>query len=137
MLVKFIISILPILIYTYFKTKKSFHMLQQNWYNDGNRYIKWINKNLKKIFLNIELLFVLFLVFKWINPILSMIIVVLFYTILALIYLSKSKREQTKKPLVFTKRVKRLLVTTIIIYLIPTTVFSIFFNTNLIKTITS
>ena len=60
MLVKFIISILPILIYTYFKTKKSFHMLQQNWYNDGNRYIKWINKNLKKIFLNIELLFVLF-----------------------------------------------------------------------------
>lgn len=132
MLVKFIISILPILVYTYFKTKKSFHMLQQNWYNDGNRYIKWINKNLKKIFLNIELLFVLFLVFKWINPILSMIIVVLFYTILALIYLSKSKREQTKKPLVFTKRVKRLLVTTIIIYLIPTTVFSIFFNINLL-----
>ena len=60
MLIKFIVSLLPLMVYMYLKTKKSFHMLQQNWYNDGNRYIKWINKNLKKIFLNIELLFILF-----------------------------------------------------------------------------
>ena len=57
MLVKFIVSVLPILVYTYLKTKKSFHMLQQNWYNDGNRYLKWISKNIKKIFLNVELIF--------------------------------------------------------------------------------
>ena len=127
MLVKFIISVLPILVFTYFKTKKSFHMLQQNWYNDGNRYNKWILKNAKKIFFNVELSFVLFLLFKWISPIISMIVVVIFYTILSLWYLSKSKREQTKKPLVFTKRIKRLLVTTSILYLIPIIVFTLLF----------
>ncbi len=24
-------------------------MLQQNWYNDGNRYLKWINNNKDKM----------------------------------------------------------------------------------------
>ena len=36
-------------VYTYFKTRKSFHMLQQNWYNDGNRYLKWINNSYKPV----------------------------------------------------------------------------------------
>ena len=132
MLVKFIISVLPILVFTYFKTKKSFHMLQQNWYNEGNRYLKWINKNIKKIFLNLELIFVLFFIFIWLDPVLSMILVVTLYTLLSLLYLKKTKREQTKKPLVFTKRVKRLLVTTTIIYLIPIIVFSILFDEKLL-----
>ncbi len=130
MLVKFIVSVLPILVYTYLKTKKSFHMLQQNWYNDGNRYLKWISKNIKKIFLNVELVFILFFIFKWCNPIVSMVLIVIIYTILSLIQLSKAKKEQTKKPLVFTKRVKRLLVTTTILYLIPIMIFSVSFNEN-------
>ena len=28
-------------------------MLQQNWYNDGNRYLSWIGQNLKRVFLTI------------------------------------------------------------------------------------
>ena len=123
MLIKFIVSLLPLMVYMYLKTKKSFHMLQQNWYNDGNRYIKWINKNIKKIFLNTELLFVLFFVIKYINNILGMILVVTFYVILSLKILRNSKLEQTKKPLVFTKRVNRLLITTLILYLIPIVIF--------------
>ena len=47
---KFIISLLVLFIYTFFKTKKSFHMLQQNWYNEGLRYIKWMVKNKKQVF---------------------------------------------------------------------------------------
>ena len=39
--------------------KKSFHMIQQNWYNDGNRYLKWIDNNSKFIFLWFDLLFVI------------------------------------------------------------------------------
>lgn len=132
MLIKFIVSLLPLMVYMYLKTKKSFHMLQQNWYNDGNRYIKWINKNLKKIFLNIELLFILFFIIKYLDGKLGMILVVIFYVILSLKYLRNSKLEQTKKPLVFTKRVKRLLVTTFILYIIPIVVFSLIFKeTNL------
>ena len=128
MLIKFIVSLLPLMVYMYLKTKKSFHMLQQNWYNDGNRYIKWINKNIKKIFLNTELLFILFFIIKYINNILGMILVVTFYVILSLKNLRNSKLEQTKKPLVFTKRVNRLLITTFILYLIPIVIFSIIFK---------
>ena len=37
--IKFIVSLVLMYLYVYLKTKKSFHMLQQNWYNDGNRYV--------------------------------------------------------------------------------------------------
>ena len=57
-----------------------------------------------------------------------MILVVTFYVILSLKILRNSKLEQTKKPLVFTKRVKRLLITTFILYLIPIVIFSIIFK---------
>lgn len=128
MLIKFIISMLPILIYVYLKSKKSFHMLQQNWYNDGNRYVKWIFQHFKDNFITLELLFILFVALMFIEDKLAMIIVISFYTLASLINLNKSKREQTKKPLVFTKRVKRLLVTTLILYLIPMIIMSIFYD---------
>ena len=51
--IKFIVSLVLMYLYVYLKTKKSFHMLQQNWYNDGNRYVKWIIKNKKQEFFNI------------------------------------------------------------------------------------
>ena len=31
-----------------FKTKRSLHMLQQNLYNENNRYLKWSLKNYKQ-----------------------------------------------------------------------------------------
>ena len=37
MLIKFIVSIIPVIPYIFLKSKKSLHMLQQNWYYDGNR----------------------------------------------------------------------------------------------------
>ena len=60
----FIASLLVIFICNYEKTKKSLHMLQQNWYNDGNRYLKWLCSNLKDNFLNIELLMLLYILFR-------------------------------------------------------------------------
>ena len=64
MLIKFIVSLLPIVVYIFLKSKKSFHMLQQNWYNDGNRYVKWIIKNKKQEFFNIDILILLLLLYK-------------------------------------------------------------------------
>ena len=29
-------------------------MLQQNWYNDGNRYLKWINNNKDKVYVILD-----------------------------------------------------------------------------------
>ena len=60
MLIKFLISLLVIVPYVFFKSKKSLHMLQQNWYNEGNRYLKWIKNNLKIVFCTVDSLFIIF-----------------------------------------------------------------------------
>ena len=56
----FLLSIIPLLIYLFLKMKKSFHMLQQNWYNDGNRYLNWILNNAFNTFLTIEVITIVF-----------------------------------------------------------------------------
>ena len=95
-------------------------MLQQNWYNDGNRYFKWILDNISKVFVTFDVLFVCFALFKLISFNAAVIIFSLFYIIALMINNNKLKREQTKKPLVITKRIKRLYVTLMILYLIAT-----------------
>ena len=47
-MILYLISLIPVIIFTLMKTRKSFHMMQQNFYNDDNRYMKWVNKNKKK-----------------------------------------------------------------------------------------
>ena len=79
MVTKFIVSLLLVFIYIYFKTKKSFHMLQQNWYNEGNRYLKWIIKNPYKVFIEYDMIFVVFIVFLFMNSVVSYIVVSILY----------------------------------------------------------
>lgn len=114
----FILSLIPYFIYIFYKSKKAMHMLQQNWYNDGNRYFKWILDNISKVFVTFDVLFVCFALFKLISFNAAVIIFSLFYIIALMINNNKLKREQTKKPLVITKRIKRLYVTLMILYLI-------------------
>ena len=49
--------------YYFVENTKALHMLQQNWYNEGNRYVKWIKNNPKKVFIDFDLFFVLFILF--------------------------------------------------------------------------
>ena len=92
--IKFIVSLVLMYLYVYLKTKKSFHMLQQNWYNDGNRYVKWIIKNKKQEFFNIDILILLLLVFKLSNIKLEtvMITFVIFYVLEAIFYLKRTRK---------------------------------------------
>jgi len=117
-MIYFILSLIPAFIYTCFKTKKSFHMLQQNWYNDDQRYLKWIIKNPYKVFLQPDMFFVVFILGLFIDLELLMIFFVLFYIVTTHLYRKNNKKEQTKKPLVFTKRVRRLTYTMIFLYFI-------------------
>lgn len=125
-----IITYVIILIYNIVKGKKAMHMLQQNLYNMNNRYIKWLNGNLKVAYFNFDIIsFILIglgMVFK--NQLL-IIISLFIYIIDAYIIRKTQKHEQVKKPLVITARVKRLLVTCTILYLIPLIVILI--NNNL------
>ena len=53
----YLITILIIAL-LFVKSKKSLHMLQQNLYNENNRYIKWNLKHCSQ-FLNIEIIAIL------------------------------------------------------------------------------
>lgn len=123
----FVLSLIPIIFYLVIRTKKALHMLQQNWYNDGNRYLKWIYKNFKKAFNFKELVIILVLVCNsYLNDTISILSFALIYLILSSIYSIEIKHEQSKKPLVITKRVRRLIATITIIYLLPFIIY--YFN---------
>ena len=116
----FIASLFIILIYILYKSKKAIHMLQQNFYDESHRYFIWMTKNIKKVLGNIDILFILPLIFLFIK-IDSLVIIsltTLLYLIIFYLYRNSYKKEQTKIPLAFTSRVKRLYVTEIILYLI-------------------
>lgn len=121
------ISFLLILMFSAIKSKKSIHMLQQNLYNENNRYIKWILKNLNKVFLSLDLISMLIIIIAYLmNNNLSKILVTLalvFYFLDSARIQNNKKIEKIKKPLVITKRVKRLILTITIIYLLPVLVY--------------
>lgn len=125
----FLLALLSMLVYTIIDLKKAFHMLQQNWYNDGNRYLKWINNNASFIFTWLDYLY-LFIVILGIfidNNLLSVIITV-YYFLLSYVLLNKYRNEQVKKPLAFTSRIKRMCITTLILYSIPLILIFLTFN---------
>ena len=111
-------------IYFIYATKKSVHMLQQNLYNENNRYVKWTLKNKKQAFLNLNLYGILFSILLFYShkeelDIFFLSVLILVYVVSLYIDRGKRKLEQNKKPLVITSRVKRLLFTIMLIYLIP------------------
>ena len=124
-MVLFYIIIFFMIIDLYYKSKKSLHMLQQNLYNENNRYLKWVSKN-TFLFLDFEVVALIFMAIGLfviydlnLYSLCAKIIILLVYIFEIFKWKNHLSNEQTKKPLVITKRVKRLLVTMTILYLIP------------------
>ncbi len=114
------IMFLVFLVYLIVKGKKALHMLQQNLYNENNRYLKWISNNIATAFLNLDIVSCLFIIIGCLlkNDILIILSIAIY--VVDMIRIKKIRaEEQVKKPLVITARVKRLLVTISILYLIP------------------
>ena len=118
----FLISLLFINIY---KSKRHLHMMQQNLYNENNRYIRWILKN-NKSFLSIELLTILISIITILIKIDTNILLMFTILIISIVFLVSGlswrrliKTDQNKKKLVITARVKRLIFTIFILYLVP------------------
>lgn len=103
--------------YIILRSKKSFHMLQQNFYNNSNRYIKWIFNNKEKSILTIDWLFLLIYIISYLNINIAAPMMA-FYLIMTIYYYNYLKDEQVKIKLKFTKRIMRMCVTLIILYLI-------------------
>ena len=53
MIIVNIIFIISLLFINFYKSKRHIHMMQQNLYNENNRYIRWVLKNNKE-FISIE-----------------------------------------------------------------------------------
>jgi len=126
----FIITLILYLIHIFLITHRSLHMLQQNRYNRGYRYIKWILKNKEETLISLRLLFLIFIFGFILEPLnnLTPYLFLIIYLFLTYIYLQERQKENTKLPLKYTSRIKRLLVTITILYLIPILIFLINFD---------
>ena len=126
----FIISIIVYLLSITLISTRALHMLQQNRYNRGYRYIKWIIKNIKETLLNYNLLFLVF-IFTSITTNLSNISSIIFIVLLIFtdyVFINTRKKEHAKLPLKYTARIKRLMATNTILHLIPIIIMLITFN---------
>lgn len=126
MIILYLLLLLCIFVCLLCKSKRYLHMLQQNLYNENNRYIKWILRN-GKLFWDLDLaIFLLsfiglFVVYD-IERFAFVLLLLLSGLFLLLTYFWRNRlaMDQNKKPLVVTKRVKRLIFTISVLYLIPT-----------------
>ena len=126
MTIIFLILLTTLLFLNIYKTKRSLHMLQQNLYNENNRYIKWIIKNLKQ-FINPELLVIIIMILNIVvfynyKSVLIINELIISIVLIAIGFRKKKEIEndQNKKKLVITARIKRLITTITILFLIPT-----------------
>lgn len=117
-MVLFLVTLLPYFLFVICKTRKSLHMLQQNYYDESKRYFIWIMKNPKKVWLELDVIFPLLVLLYFFTTDISLILFIGFYSALTYFYTKKVKHEQVKKPLVVTARIKRLYLTIILIYAI-------------------
>lgn len=117
---EFVFSLIALLIFGILKTRKSFHMLQQNWYDKSFRYLKWCFRNIKKSFLTIDILMLPLIIGCYLLKVEYVYyIFAIAYIFLSYVYFKTTKHEQVKKPLAFTARLKRLSITMLCIYVIP------------------
>lgn len=133
MLMANIIFLISLLFINIFKSKKHLHMMQQNLYNENNRYIRWILKNNKE-FISIEIITILIVVISMFIKIDTNILLMTTVLVISFIFLISGLSwrkliltDQNKKKLVITARIKRLIFTTTILYLVPI-VFLVLYN---------
>ena len=80
-----IVNILILMIYNIIDIKKILHNLQQNRYNEDNRYLKWILKNKKTVFVRPIFLYTLIFLLSYIFDLNIILIISILYNIYLII----------------------------------------------------
>lgn len=108
------------LIYIFYKSRTSLYMLQQNLYNENNRYIKWINRNKEKVFNSIDFLPFLLSIFIFLSR--ESFTMELIFSSISFIHVKgiydeykRNLNNQNKIKFKITSRIKRLYFTEFII----------------------
>ena len=132
----YIILIITFIYANVHKSKRFLHMLQQNLYNENNRYLKWLLKN-KNVFVGMDIILIIIsiigilLLFDMeLVSILLMIAMALICLLIGYNWNKVVKNDQNKKKLVVTARIKRLLVTITILYVIPLVIMALNIDNN-------
>lgn len=116
-MLRLVLSLLSYYLYMIVKYRKSLYMLQQNSYNTSNRYVKWVFKNYNQSIITEDFLFLILIGLYYIIPLnFYYLVMILFYGVLFYLELKKIKLEQNKKPFVLTGRIKRLIVTLLLLF---------------------
>ena len=91
-----------VFIYAMIKMRRSLHMLQQNLYNENNRYLKWVKKNKNEIYKNLDLFGVVFaflfdIYFYSVVSYYFLGLMVLVYIVSTGFIIKNKKQEQTRE----------------------------------------
>lgn len=124
---------IPWLLYLFYPLTHSLQMLQQNTYNKDWAYLKWLRKNINPIFyyLNLSQLILFFIILFGDWQTLALILFTILYFSLFIYQYLKQKKEIIKETLKYTARIKRLITTNVIFYLIIIILFHYQFKFNL------
>ena len=120
----FCISLIPFILLMIIDFKKSLHMAQQNLYNDDNRFLKWIIKDLKqlktptKCSIVVIITYLILIAFRLDSKIIVSIYFFLVCLVIFIIKIKEEKASDIKIGLKITARVKRLIVTNILLLVI-------------------
>ena len=128
----YFIPLISYFIYVTMKSKVALQMLQQNFYNESNRYLKWSIRNKYKSYITIDLLgfFIVLIMLLSNNFLLTIGSFFCLYGYLVYGAIKNKRKEQVKKPLKVTFRIKRLIATEILIYVLVLIGFYLNFNIN-------
>lgn len=128
-----IMSMIVYFAYDFLKVKIALQMLQQNFYNESNRYLKWTIRNIYKSYITYDLVALILLVIPIFtkNNNICYVLFLLVYIIFLVNYYKNKKMEQVKKPLKITFRVKRLMFTIFLFYVLVFALYYTVLNQNI------
>lgn len=118
----FVVTFLIILFFNIIRNRRSIKTLQQNQYNENNRYLVWILTNTKEVFLSLDILAIItiFIAYFLDNKLSRLLVTIsIIFYLLEAIRILNNKKDNTPKKFIMTKRVKRLIVTVSIFLMLP------------------
>lgn len=120
----FLISLVTFFLMLLYDYKKSLHMAQLNLYNDDHRFLKWTIKDIRqfksplKCMLVILLTAILVIILKLDSKYIQGAYFFLVYSLVLNLKIKEDKKNDTKIKFKVTSRVKRLIVTNIILFIL-------------------
>ena len=131
-LLYFTMMLIPWLCYLYYVLPYYLQMLQQNTYNKDWAYLKWLKKNAFKNTWEFKIsqlfLFILGLFLIENSVLFASLALMGTYVVLAYLFRRKLKQQNTREPLVYTARIKRLIGSTVMSYCLSIGLASQYFN---------